>query len=475
MTIGGLPAERRRVACCALLFASHAIAGCTNPAPDPISTAALLSELREVQLGSALPPSGSTPGPTPGPSLENDGISIDDAVAVALHLNPELRAARSSLGIAHAEVVIAGLYPSAELGADLADLGVLSSELDDDGHVDGIDLSSGPLDWVAGIDLTYPLPRPGERDARTDAATARLEAARADIAQAEWRLVGDVRRAFIEQIGADNRLDLMDRSAEIARRTRDFFERSRQLGAATALEANLAALDFDLIEERREGLRVARRLAAQTLNALLGVPPEPALTVRISGDLLDPTPPWGDPGTLVEQALLRRPDIAVLRARYDETEAELRLQISRRWPGITVGTAISIELPFFSQMNEPAIQAALARRAQVADQLRANVHQLRAEVHRALALWEQCSRRADYFQRNTAPHVQLGLKLAEESIAARELTLLDALITQRQALDAQERQLELRLAAAHAAVAVRTAIADGLPAFSPSTATEEAR
>lgn len=458
----GLRRERRRSSpathFCGLLL----ITGCTNPAPAPISPSTMLSDLRELRADSALGDLGR--------QLQDAsvGISIDDAVAIALRHNPGLRAARSRVGIAQADVVIAGLFPDPQLSADLSDLGVLKSKLDSGGDVDSIDLSSDPIDWVAGIDLSFPLPRPGEIDARTDAATARLAATRSDIARAEWQLVRDVRSAFIRQLVAAERLEWLQRSVQIAARTGDFFERSRELGATTALEANLASLELTAIEERREGLRVAQRIASQSLNQRIGLPPEPALTLRQDASLFDTSPPDGDVNALVDRAIDQRPDLSILRSRYEEAEADLRLEISRRWPGLSIGTSLSIDLPIFSKMNEPAIQAALARRDQLRDEVRAEVHRIRGEVHYSIAEWERWQRQADYFEAHTAPQLQRSLQLVDESFAARELTLLDALTAQRQALDAQERRIELRLGAAIAATHVLTAIADGMPSYIPT-------
>lgn len=465
--------RRRRLAVVAVLAT---ICSCVSPPRVPIDPAELLEELRAIHLDEfarARDEAQSERADAPGEFNLDDGLSVDEVSAIALTWNLALRAARARAGIARAEVVVAGLFPDPQFGADLSDLGVLVSEKDEEGNVESVDLSRGPLDWVAGLDLVFPLPRPGELDARVGAAEARELATRADIARVEWRLVGEVRQAFLGVMAAEERVRLMDRLSEVVGRTHSFFERGREMGAATALEENLAAIELDTIRQRREGLLVERGLSRQRLNGLLGLPPETSFKLRELEDPFTSEPPELDAQALVDASVLRRPDLAMLLAEYEEAEQLLRLEVARRWPGLAVGTSISIDLPIFSGLNEPAIQLALKRRDQLRDEVRAAIHELRGEVHKAMSEWERVGRQTAYFLTNTEPRLRRSLELTDEAFRAREVNLLEALTAQRQVLDAQEFYLELRIAQGRAAVNINTVTAAGLPVYELNKNSEE--
>ena len=87
------------------------------PAAVPKDQAAISVEI-EKRTGHALRPAhlavGEQPSLPPGVLLD-DGISEDEAVAVALWNNPELRAAFADLGVARADLVEAGVLVNPDL------------------------------------------------------------------------------------------------------------------------------------------------------------------------------------------------------------------------------------------------------------------------------------------------------------------------------------------------------------------------
>ena len=99
-------------------------------------------------------------------------MSIDEAVAVGLYLNPDLRACRKERGAAEGELVSARLLPNPEIQAS-----ALWNLFGTGGGIGSGTLSA----------LVAPF-RPGERGTRIDRARARVEETKSLISAQEWKL-----------------------------------------------------------------------------------------------------------------------------------------------------------------------------------------------------------------------------------------------------------------------------------------------
>ena len=85
-----------------------AAAACaTTQAPDRAKIATAITERSGVDA-KGLPAPGPKWAPPPGTSLD-DGLTIEEAVGIALWNNPDFQVALTSLGIARADLVEAGL------------------------------------------------------------------------------------------------------------------------------------------------------------------------------------------------------------------------------------------------------------------------------------------------------------------------------------------------------------------------------
>jgi outer membrane protein TolC len=227
----------------------------------------------------------------------------------------------------------------------------------------------------------------------------------------------------------------------VAETTRGYFERARDAGAATAIQANLAS--GDLLAIRADGVRLDGRLRAARarLNALLGLPP--AAEVRL-GAAEEPAEPAADAEELVRAALARRPDLAVLLAAYAAAEEDVRLAVARQFPEIAIGTGIAIVPGLFSGFNHAAIEAAIARRAALREEVTVLVHELRGDVWDARLALDESLREVDFLTAEVLPNAEESLRLAGEAFDAGEVTLLEILSLQHALVDARTRTTEAR-------------------------------
>jgi len=395
-----------------------AVSGCVTYEEAPLDAEAILLELdrRTWDSGGGDAAARATPR---------------QFAAFAVSRNPVLEAARRELGVGEALLVQAGLLPDPLLGWDAMDL--LASQI-----VEG---RSGAVDVLSGLQLELPLLRPGERDARVGVARWRLEEARARVLEAEWRLTSAVLVAAENLAEARQLLARSSELLEIAGHTRDWFQRAREAGAATAIQARIAELDLLAIEADRIRLEARERQDRQRLAALLGLPPEADLP---EPDLEEVRSPGGTLQDLVEEALDRRPDLLALRAAYQAAEEGLRLEIARQFPLLAVGTGFSFIPGILSRFNRPAIDAALARRATMQASFQAQVHEVRREIHDAWAALEEARREQSFMDSRLLTTAEDGLELARQAFEAGEATVLETLNLQRSVVDARIRATQAR-------------------------------
>jgi outer membrane protein, heavy metal efflux system len=249
--------------------AAVALTGCVAYQPRPLDTTHELDMLRHTEVvpvtmeHAAL---GAGQGGSRTPAFDaTDGLSEPEVVAIALSLNPELRATRAKIGEASAGLISAGIWPNPEVGV---------------GWRGGIGGASG---YTLDADLLFELLRPGERDVRHNVATARTDEARAEMVAAEYRVAADARQRWLAVLAAEQVAVLLNEEVNLRNRAVELVQRKRGLGEATELD--LAAASLEAAEVRRERRRADAELetARRELNRSLGLPPSYKLPLTDSG------------------------------------------------------------------------------------------------------------------------------------------------------------------------------------------------
>ena len=260
------------------------------------------------------------------------------------------------------------------------------------------------------------------------------------------------------------RLDQNQRLLGISNRTRDFFTRARQAGAATSLEEALARVAADTAQADLLGARTQELQARQTLNGMLGLSPDLGWELQDSLDrfvALDGA--LEDAKSLVGESLERRPDLREVLAEYQRAEERLRLECALQWPQVSVGTGLSIQLPIFSKLNQPAIETAQRGRQSARAQVTVAVQQVRSEIYACLLQLKQARAVLDLYRASLGPQTEETLRLTEQAFKAREITPLEILTAQRQVIENQSRFLAARQAWAEARIRLDSACGRLLP------------
>ena len=404
--------------------------GCATYRPAPINPVQVLEGLEAIEWH----PIQIEPDARDSIGAQSEGAGPRELAAFAVSTNPHLAAVRADVGVSRALLVEAGLLPDPEIGWDAMD--VLASQI-----ADG---TSSSAEVLSGFGLMFPLLRPGELDARVGTAEWRSEEARRLVVAAEWSLTRDIHVAFEEVRGAEALLSQTRALTVLASSTRDYFERARNAGTATAIQANLALGELQSI--RLEAVRAESRVqqARQELNALLGLPPSAKVALRAGADPSMRESLHDGTDALTAHAVESRPDLAVLLARYQAAEQDVRLAISKQYPLVAIGTGISLTLPFFSKFGRPAIQTAIAKRKRLGREFTAAVHSARQQIAAAHTLWQLAEREVKLVEGELLPNAERNLELSQEAFQVGEITLLETLALQSALIEARTRHAETR-------------------------------
>jgi cobalt-zinc-cadmium efflux system outer membrane protein len=327
----------------------------------------------------------------------------------------------------------------------------------------------------------------------------RIDAARTGVTRASWSVrnaarltLTDASVAFYRALAAQRRLAVTQEVFALNERLLRAVRVQLQEGEISALEANLAEIEFGRARGR---VLAARRDATANLlelTRLLGVGPDvevrlvadttatPIAPVAVASSDMAPTPPalarrpadstagtgvtnltappanagfdlGIDQDSLIAIALARRPDVAAATASVEqhetltslarrETIPNLRVgAAAEREPGASspgIGLALGVSLPFLNRnQGIVAQQRALTEQARLERQ--ATELRVRSEVANALRAYRTASEEAAVFEQMVLRPARQNTELLEEAYRAGKIPLTTLLLLRNQLLDAE--------------------------------------
>lgn len=383
-----------------------------------------------------------------------DGLTREEAAALALARNATLRAAFAELGIAEADLRQAGLYSNPEL-----DTVIRWPEGEGDTE---IEIESG---WNIADLWRVPVRRDLERAraAQVTMTVIREVVVTAAAARTAW----DEARAgalAMEETAAvlAAALDLRD---QVAHRWEFGFHSDLDVAR---MEAEVADAEVALAMAEAEA-----RVALARLVRVLGLPAgsEPELT----GDL--PVAPEDalDAEALTDRALAQRPELHAAALGVTAAEARLRLERRSTWDSVAVGPAwtretdgaefwglhIALELPL-ADSNAAGRARARAAMHRADSELAAAEAMVREEVAVALEELRLAGRREELLRTGALPARERAAQFAQQHAMQMELSLLPVLETRRELAQTRLMLVEARRQVARALVALDVALGGGL-------------
>lgn len=427
------------------------VSSCATYTDLPLDPAHEMEQLREIRLDAVkIEYAGASSRGVDAALLfdPSDGFDEAELAAVALTLNPTLRAKRESIGEAQALLISAGVLPNPDLGAFIRP---------------AIGDSSG-TSW--GLDVLFGLLRPDERPARRAVAEAQVEIVRAEIAEDELHLVSDLRRTRIAVLAAEQSARLFEAELTLRDNAVALVRQQRELGEATEIATTLVELERMTVQRQYRDAAAMVETKQRSLRALLGVPPTADIRLVGSGTDLAFTIVEDLSDAEIDKRLLAgRVELRTREAEYRMAEQALRLAIAKQFPSIGIGPSYekdiegseglgigaSIELPLFDR-NQGDIAAQLATRDRKRAEYVATLQELRVRAFEARAELRRTRTDIDLQQTEVLPLVQRAESLFEAAFRARELSIFEWMTARTRAIQARRDLLDALTRYASAAV-----------------------
>jgi cobalt-zinc-cadmium efflux system outer membrane protein len=386
-----------------------------------------------------------------------DGLSLDEALRLALLNSRRLQAGFMGLGIGRAEYVQAGLLENPTLG-----IGLMFPSGGGRSRLNG-SLAQNVMDL-------WRIPN------RRRVAAAGMERQLLELGRQAGELVVDTKTAYYESVAARASRLAIEAGANVAHRSADAVIVRVSKGVATQTDAGLAlnlALGADLKVRqggRAEVVAIRRLASLLSLNTdLFDVPLTDALPVLARGTV--------EPEVLVEHAFESRLDLRAVAAAITVAEEQLALEHKNAMPDVSVGLeserpegggrsligpGVGVELPIFdrneAQISRAGFELEQLRRlgeamaAEVGQQVRAAIDRLRLAVDAS-----------SFVEDEVLPQAERGMALAHRAYELGATTVLSLLEAETAVLTARSTIIDVRLEAALAMVDLERALGGPLP------------
>lgn len=369
-------------------------------------------------------------------------MSLQTALALAMEHNPGLRAAVQAVAASEGALIQSRARPNPELAYSQEDT--------------RRETRSMTLQWNQPIEIG------GKRAARVKAAEHGRELVQAELDAVRAGLRADVRAAFANVLAGQQRVQLHEKTLEIASSARDAAVKRVQAGKIAPLEetkARVAESSAQLaLAQAQSGLRVAR----QQLTLLWGA--QPASMGRAVGEL-GALPVFPD-GRLMLEKMEHSPQILRAQQAVFQARSVAELERAKRLPDPTVSlgmkraqevgrnqlvVGISVPLPILDSNRGNQLQALrLADKAE--DELMATRQQLSAQLQQQLERLETSRAQAQQLAEQVLPAAESAYEVAAKGFGLGKFSYLEVLDAQRTLADARSLYLE-QLVATHQAAA----------------------
>ncbi len=363
------------------------------------------------------------------------GMSLPQAIDIAVQNNKDLQAARYTVEQARARLLQAGLAPNPRL--DVAT------------RNDLIFRNQG--EYAASIGISQKFSVVGRIAHQKEVARVDVALALAEIRQAELKLAGDVTSRFYRVLALNRQIEVRERLIDVDQKlvlgTRNRFK----VAEVSELDVNTAQLELQRLTQERALLLSRRITQLARLNQLLGRPATQALALDDSLPASDSLPSLAEQQ---RQALSSRPDLRFALLSADRARANQALAHAQRWEDWTVGVVLeqshlvidggppqgdsramglsmSIPLPLRNK-NQGNIAEAAATEAQAYARIDALKLSIGNEVASAYAETERLQQALSEYQRNMLALSARNVRLAQQGYDHGLIPVGDVIRIQRQ-------------------------------------------
>jgi len=400
------------------LLALGLLAGCMHYTPAPVAIE--VHAVQRMQAGLDHTRIDATVRRIAPDAPTASGLDSLALFAALLDLDPKVIQARAAIATAEAEARASrhAVGPTFTLSSEYAHDPATSSP------------------WLLGGAVDVPLDIGGQRGARLGRADLAVAIARYDYAEVLWADRMALRRALTDGAIAHAQIALGIETATL--RDRQIAALERQAAAGELAGAALSPYRALRAQEARalDDARARAAAARATIVATLGLP----LTALADDAIIWPdiSAAAPDPSAAITpdmraKAVAGRADVLRALAGYDQTDADVRLEIARQYPAISLGPgytwerglvklplAVNLALPNFD-LNRSAIRAALAKRDEAGAAIESALAGAQGEIDAALVERRAAAQALDRLQNGELPQVEASARQAEARLARGQI------------------------------------------------------
>jgi cobalt-zinc-cadmium efflux system outer membrane protein len=384
--------------------------------------------------------------PLPPDASIDDGLTSQEAVAIALWNSPSFQATLADLGIARADLVEAGLLRN---------------------PVFSLLFPWGPkqLEWT----LQFPFEALWQRPRRVAAAQLNAQAVGERLVWDALTLVAQARAAHAEALIADRRLQFTIEITDLVQRLTSITEARLRAGDISEQEARSARTDAARVQVVRRAVEHDRNLARLTLAATIGLDLVGEQLRPVPGEDIDPAA-CGTEAARLEDALASRPDVraaeigieaAAQRARWERSRVITLLGTldanGSGAEGFEMGPGVGFEVPLFSR-NQGGIGRADAEVERASRQYAAVRAQVVSDVRSSAVRVQQAEQAISAWRSEIVPSLEVEQRQAESAFRAGEIPLFMLLDVSRRLVDGRTRLLDAEADLERATIALERSI-----------------
>ncbi len=304
---------------------------------------------------------------------------------VAFYYHPDVEVARAQARAARADTAVATQHPP---------FGVVPAL---EHHTATSDQNSSP--WSAGFEIDIPIAGGSTGKATREQYDALAEAAALKVGSVAWEVRSRLRSCYLDYYASLRASELLEAEVQDRAALARLLQRRLEAGAISSTEASTARLGLADAQNRQ---RVAQSSQERDLAALaqaLAVPLRAVRALSFDFSAFEQITPAPSDAQAQRAALRNRLDVQTKLQEYAAAEADVKLEIARQYPSITLkpsylwdqgdniwSLAVGLILAP-TRGNAPAIDAAQARRDVAASEFRRLQSNTIAQAEGALAVF----------------------------------------------------------------------------------------
>lgn len=403
-------------------------AGCAVQSPyDRSYVSQGIKDRTDYELGQVTEPGKFNP--PEGVSLD-DGLSRDEAVAIALWNNAQFQADLEALGFTHADLIEAHMLPN---------------------PVFSLLFPVGPK--LLEADLAMPIEVLWQRPRRIAVAEIDAQALSENLIEHGLGLVRDVQTTYADLWLAQEQAHLAEEDAQLRSRMADLVRGRLEAGDISELAASAAYVDSLQAADAARRFSNEAIVARQQLIALLGLISNDTGFDIMSSDITTRSAISVD--ELLKTALAARPDLRAAELKIEAAGKRVGWEQSKIYnliavidakdegeDSLTVGPALEVEIPVFNQ-NKGGIARARAELEQATRQYEAVRQNIILQVRQAYTQYVSAHEEFELWNNHIVPSLEESLEQTEKSLAVGEVCYLSVLEAKQKSVEARMRWTEL--------------------------------